>query len=80
MTVMQALKHPSVECRELIVRALAVACGGVQRLQAERAVADGSTVADVAGRFGVHRVTVHRWIRSVEKCRKAIDSHPPIEL
>jgi transposase InsO family protein len=33
-----------------------------QRLDAVRAVLDGADVMEVAGRLGVHRATVHRWV------------------
>jgi transposase len=37
-----------------------------QRYRAVLAVLDGSSVTEVANRFGVHRQTVHRWLARYE--------------
>ncbi|HVF19282.1 MAG TPA: helix-turn-helix domain-containing protein [Mycobacteriales bacterium] len=37
-----------------------------QRYQAVLAVLEGATVTEVASRFGVHRQTLHRWLRRYE--------------
>ncbi|MEU4606636.1 helix-turn-helix domain-containing protein [Kribbella sp. NPDC023972] len=34
-----------------------------QRLDAVRAVLEGADVVEVAARIGVHRSTLHRWMR-----------------